>query len=160
LVNDLLKILIFNCCGWEVMPGLATDIDVGADGSVWVLGVGPVAGGFGIYRWTGTTWINVPGGATRIAVGPTGVPWVVNSGGVIFRRVGEGWEALTGAGTNIDIGADGNVWLIGVAAAANKGIFRWNGAGWDNIPGGAVSIGAGPCLPWVVNAGGEVFRRI
>jgi hypothetical protein len=160
VVNDVGNIFRWTGGGWEVMPGLATDIDVGADGSVWVLGVGPVAGGFGIYRWTGTTWINVPGGATRIAVGPTGVPWVVNSGGVIFRRVGEGWEALTGAGTNIDIGADGNVWLIGVAAAANKGIFRWNGAGWDNIPGGAVGIGAGPCLPWVVNAGGEVFRRI
>src|SRR5438105_2781316 len=38
---------------FDKMPGMATDIGVGADGSVWVIGDNKVAGGFGIYRWNG-----------------------------------------------------------------------------------------------------------
>ena len=33
---------------WQAMPGLAKDISVGNDGSVWVIGANPVAGGYGI----------------------------------------------------------------------------------------------------------------
>ena len=146
---------------WEKLPGAATDIDVGPDGSVWVIGTDPMPGGFGIHRWNGTTWINVPGGATRIAVGPGGVPWVVNSGGSIFRRNGDGWQILPGAATDIDVGPEGTAWVLGVGAVPGGfGIYRWDGATWINVPGGATRIAVGPGgIPWVVNSGGTIFRR-
>jgi hypothetical protein len=72
---------------WQLLPGAATDIGVGADGSVWVTGTNPLPGGFGIYRWDGSNWNEYPGGATQIAVGPDGTPWVVNDGGSIFHGV-------------------------------------------------------------------------
>ena len=67
------------------MPGEGTDIAVGANGAIWLIGVNPLGGGnFGIYHWTGTTWISVPGAATRIAADPNGNPWVINSAGRIY----------------------------------------------------------------------------
>ena len=35
---------------WQPLSGTARDIGVGADGSVWIVGTAPVAGGFKIYR--------------------------------------------------------------------------------------------------------------
>jgi hypothetical protein len=40
---------------WQQLPGAATDISVGADGSIWALGVTPVYGGYGIYHWNPRT---------------------------------------------------------------------------------------------------------
>ncbi|WP_422774410.1 hypothetical protein ACN28C_17020 [Plantactinospora sp. WMMC1484] len=41
----------------EQVPGAATAIDIGADGSVWVTGTVQIDGyGFGIYRWNGSGW--------------------------------------------------------------------------------------------------------
>ena len=71
---------------WERMPGAASDIAVGANGAVWVVGATPVDGGFAIHRWTGARWERVRGGAVEVAVDPEGRPWVVNDRGAIFRR--------------------------------------------------------------------------
>jgi hypothetical protein len=59
---------------WEQAGRSANDIDVGPDGSVWVIGSTAMPGGFGIHRWTGSSWETVPGGATRIGVGPAACP--------------------------------------------------------------------------------------
>ena len=72
---------------WVNVPGGGHDIGVGADGSVWLLGLNAVAGGFQTYRYNGTGWDAVNGGGVAIAVGPDGLPWVVNSSGQIFERV-------------------------------------------------------------------------
>lgn len=66
---------------WQLRPGLAKDIAIGHDNSVWVIGMNPVPGGYGIYRWTGSTWQNIDGGAVRVAVNNSGAPWVVNDPG-------------------------------------------------------------------------------
>jgi hypothetical protein len=42
------------------MPGLAKDITIGGDGTVWVIGTNPEGGGFGIYRWI-EEWQKVEG---------------------------------------------------------------------------------------------------
>ncbi len=49
-----------------------------------MLGAAPITGGYGLYRWNGSTWITVPGGATSIAAGPNGNPWAVTSAHQIF----------------------------------------------------------------------------
>jgi hypothetical protein len=69
---------------WKLLLGAASDVAVGGDGSVWVVGTPSASGGHGIYHWTGTGWTAVPGGAVSIAVGPDGMPWVTNSTNQIY----------------------------------------------------------------------------
>ncbi len=71
---------------WNRLPGLAKDIGIGADGSVWVIGSNEREGGYGIYTWTGFDWIRVRGSARQVSVGPDGNPWVVNRDGEIYTR--------------------------------------------------------------------------
>jgi hypothetical protein len=59
---------------FRLLPGSATDIAVGANGAVWVVGTNPTIGGYGIYRWNGDGWTRLPGGAVAIAVDATGNP--------------------------------------------------------------------------------------
>jgi peptidoglycan hydrolase-like protein with peptidoglycan-binding domain len=74
---------------WEILPGRANDIGIGANGEVWIIGIDRSSGGFGIYKWNEGifNWNHdlSNGAAVRITVGPAGVPWVVNEFGDIFR---------------------------------------------------------------------------
>jgi hypothetical protein len=76
-----------NNTAWQALPGTAQDIGVGADGTPWIIGTNGVPGGFGIYRWDGSSWIGIEGGGVQISVGGDGLPWIVNSAGSIFERV-------------------------------------------------------------------------
>ena len=147
---------------WEVLPGSARDIGIGADGSVWVIGTNSYIGGYGIHRWNGSGWDEVGGAAVRIDVDPTGNPWVVNDSGTIFKRVDNNWEQLPGSAKDIGIGADGSVWIIGTNSyIGGYGIHRWNGSGWDEVGGAAVRIDVDPTgTPWVVNDSGAIFKRV
>jgi Tectonin domain len=156
--------------GWgSPLPGLGTDISVGADGSVWLLGTNHVggAGDFGVFKWNGTNWDGIGGGGVRIAVGPDGQPWLVNAAGQIFHHQGNSWgNPLPGGGRNISVGADGSVWLIGNNIVAggpgifDYGIYKWNGSNWDPQDGGGVAIAVGPeGQPWLLNAVGQIFHR-
>ncbi|MDG2175286.1 MAG: hypothetical protein P8M72_04005 [Gammaproteobacteria bacterium] len=71
---------------WQEVPGLAKDIGIGADGSVWAIGSNEREGGYGIYTWDGFDWIRVRGSARQISVGPDGSPWVVNREREIYTR--------------------------------------------------------------------------
>jgi streptogramin lyase len=135
---------------------------VGANGTVWVIGTNAVPGGYGIYRRTNNTWVNVPGGAERIAVDPQGNAWVVNSSNTIFRHDGTQWVTVNGTARDIGIGANGHVWVIGVAAeAGGHVIYRSTdqGANWTKIPGSAVRVSVDPQgNAWVVNNANNIFR--
>jgi hypothetical protein len=146
---------------WRRLPGAANDIGVGADGSVWVIGVDNAPGGHGIYRFNGSNgWDKVNGGAVRIAVEPNGNPWVVNASGGIFRWAGNGqWITMPGGAKDIGIGANGSVWVIGFdIVPGGNSIYRFNGQGWDRVPGGAVRISVDPAgNAWVVSDVGIVY---
>jgi hypothetical protein len=71
---------------WTVMPGLARDIGIGANGAVWVIGTNSVPGGGSPFYWTGSSWAVVDGGGVGITVDFWGRPWMVNSAGNIFYR--------------------------------------------------------------------------
>jgi hypothetical protein len=149
---------------WATVPGLAKDIGIGADGSVWIIGADPVgASDFGIHRWTGRGWESVDGGAVRIDVDDQGIPWVVNSKGEIFRRIGTQWQTLPGRAKDIGIGADGSVWIIGAdpVDVSDFGIQRWTGTDWEAVDGATgIRIDVDrDGNPWVVNSKGEIFRR-
>jgi hypothetical protein len=146
-------------------PGAGKDIGIGADGSVWLIGTNPAAGGadLGIYKWNGAYWEVKEGGGVRIAVGPDGQPWLLNTVGEIYQRQGESWVLRPGQGKDISIGADGSVWLIGgnsVGTAADHGICRWTGSEWEGQDGGGVRVAVGPDgQPWLLNSVGEIYHR-
>ncbi|MBC8118988.1 MAG: hypothetical protein H7X75_05360, partial [Burkholderiaceae bacterium] len=138
---------------WQLLPGLATDIGVGARGDAWVVGIDQVEGGHSIYRWGGNDWQIVAGGAVRIDVDPQGIPWVVNSSNQIFRLGPGGWQQVPGLARDIGVGANGTVWVIGVTPVdGGFTVHRWDGRSWVLVPGGGVSIDVDPQgNPWVVN---------
>jgi len=134
----------------------ATDVAVGANGVVWIIGNDPAgAADKNIYRWDGNTFQQTVGAAVRIAVDPNGKAWVVKSSGSIFRWVEPSWQEMPGKAMDIGIGANGDVWVIDV----NGSIFKWDGNNWRQIQGGGTRIAVDPLgNPWVVNAGGQIWH--
>ena len=128
----------------DPLPGLARDIGIGADGSVWVIGTHrldpPNDHDYGVLRWNESErdWHDIDGGGVRIAVDPNGNPWVVNSTSHIYRRVNNQWgDQLPDRALDIGIGADGSVWMIGHdpvgqlpanPGTCDWGIHRWTGS--------------------------------
>lgn len=165
--------LIFNNPGlnliWNQLPGTATDIAVGADGSAYIIGTDSVSatGGYSIQKWNGNGWTVMPQCAgVRIAVDPHGTPWVVNKSHLIFRYPGNGvlWEQMPGAATDIGIGADGSVYITGTDVASNTGgysISKWNGYGWTKLSGvSGVNISVSPQgNPWWVDQSHLIFKN-
>jgi hypothetical protein len=153
-------------CTVTVVEANATDVGVGADGSVFVVGNDSVSatGGYGIYKWINGGLHKLPDcAAIRIAVSPQGIPWVVNKSNLIFRYNGTTWDQLPGTATDIGIGADGSVFAISNQFASPTGgnsIMKWNGSGWTTMPNCAgVHIAVDPHgIPWVVNLSNIVYR--
>lgn len=79
----------FSLWDWIPKTGVnASDIGIGADGTVWILGGTTYANGDRqVYRWsrTGNKWEPGNGGGKRISVDKDGKPWIVNSNGHIYR---------------------------------------------------------------------------
>lgn len=71
------------------------------------------------------------------------------------------WEMLPGAVRDIGIGGGGSVWSIGTnATVGGFRIYKWNGNAWGGVDGGAARIDVDPSgNPWIVNGGGNIFRR-
>ena len=145
-----------------LMPGPVRDIGAGNDGSVWVIGTNKTPGGYGIYRWNGSSWDAVPAGAVAVAVDKGGNGWVVNDVGAIvkFDRNTLSMTVMPGRARDIGAGNDGSVWIIGTnKTPGGYGIYRWNGSSWGTVPGGAVAVavdqgGNG----WVVNDVGTIVK--
>ena len=145
-----------NAQDWTSVVGLAKDIGVGADGSVWIIGTDASP-----YKWTGSNWQKIAGVAARIAVDPSGNAWVVNSEGTILRWTGNQWEAIPGNASDIGVGADGTVWVIGVDQIDQYGydIYRWTGSAWQNTAGVAARIAVDPAgNAWVADLSGQIYR--
>ena len=71
---------------WEQLPGFGTDISIGADGSVFLLGKKNVPGGHEVYEWNGSGWTKLEGATgVKITIDPSGNPWLVDSNNYIRR---------------------------------------------------------------------------
>lgn len=143
---------------WQKMDGDANDIGIGADGSVWVIGLDERSGGFGIYFWQDEGWNRVHGGAVRIDVGPDGIPWIVNNSHNIYRLVGDEWQRMPGNARDIGIGADGSVWVV-----SGGGTYRWNWDiyYWDRLGVSGVRVDVGPDgLPWVIDQSDDIHQLV
>jgi hypothetical protein len=71
---------------------------------------------------------------------------------------------VPGTAKDIGVGADGSVGIIGTNPSGNKdnfGAHRWTGKDWQGVEGGGVRIDVDPKgNPWMINAKGEIFRRV
>jgi hypothetical protein len=155
---------------WSQRAGCATDIGIGTDGSVWIVGCSPVNGGYGMFKWTGTTWQGdvTGGGATRIAVDSTGKPWIVNSHSEIFQRssavpTNGYWQIVSGGARDIGVGPEGYPWIIGTSVSpwGSYSIFAWDDqlGTWKSVDGGGSQITVGRNgRPWITNSSGSIFR--
>jgi hypothetical protein len=151
---------------WGQQLSRAVALGVGANGTTWILKQSvdgkPSAGGYRVaYLNTGGTWIEVPGAGMRIAVEPDGNPWIVNDSKAIYRWDGAKFVLMPGTAYDIGIGANGVVWVIGTnPLSGGYDIFKWNGKGWANVPGGAgVRIAVDPRgNAWVVNDKRAIYR--
>lgn len=123
---------------WQQMPGTATDIGVGADGSVFVIGTIPssITGGYNIMKWNGSNWDAMPECAgVHIAVDQKGTPWVVNKSNLVFKFSGALlWNVIDGVNANdIGVGANGNVYVTG--NDSNAFVYKLNNDVWTAISG-------------------------
>jgi streptogramin lyase len=84
IVNSGHKISRRSGSKWVALPGAATDIAVGANGTVWDVATDTATGGHTVYRWSGSAWIRSSGAAVKIAVDQHGNPWIVNSSHKVY----------------------------------------------------------------------------
>ena len=71
------------------------------------------------------------------------------------------WGEVNYKAYDIAVGANGAVWFISAATpdGSNGWIYRVTAQGPEQVPGGAMRIAVDPAgIPWVVNAGNQIFR--
>ena len=84
----------------------------------------------------------------------SGSQWRLGSHNQIFLKTDRGWQRVQGSAIAI---ADG--WVIGTDRRdGGYGIYRWNGRGFNRMPGAAIDIGGSYEHPWVINNRGERFE--
>ena len=154
----------FNGQQFVAVPGVsATDVGIGADGSVWVIGADAVGNDHSIYRLVKDAWQKVPGAAgVRIDVDFRGNAWVVNSAHQIFQWTGSSWKQVPGAAVDIGIGSPTNGAYEGIYIVDPSGrIFHRTSGGWGSVPGGLTNISVDQRgNPWGVNANYEIYGAI
>ncbi|GAB2696077.1 hypothetical protein GCM10027037_19930 [Mucilaginibacter koreensis] len=164
-------ILKYNGSNWDLLPGLATDIGIGADGSVFAIGreVASYTGGFNIMKWTGNAWQTLPDCAgIRIAVSPNGIPWVVNKLNIVYQYSGNYlWNPWYGvSGTDIGISANGAIYVAAQnITSGSKGneaaLYKYMVDGsWTAVPNAAATnVAVTPQgLPWWTNNAFALYK--
>lgn len=161
VVNKSHLIYRFNGTLWDVLPGTANDIGIGADGSVYIIGttIASPTGGFNIMKWNGVDWVNLPDCAgTRISVMPDGTPWVVNKSSIVYQKTSSDlWQPIPGVqGNDIGIGADGTVYVTG----KDNNIYKYNAGSWAPLTDAkGISIAVSPHgKPWWIDNTGKIFK--
>ncbi|MCL4179674.1 MAG: hypothetical protein KJ072_18240 [Verrucomicrobia bacterium] len=155
---------------WVEKPGRGTDIAVGANGEVWMVGwyndlldTDRNPENRDIYRWTGSAWEEVDGGAVRIAVAPDGTPWILNDDGRLRQRVNGEWVPVDGRATDLGIGSDGTVWVTTLTDdwGEDGKLARLEGTNWINQTRSSAAVTVDPTgMPWFTMGDGDVYRGL
>jgi hypothetical protein len=171
---------------WTEVPGkLASDIAIGADGSVWIVGKDGVAPNFNVHKLVGGAWVAGGSKGVHIAVSPLGIPWVVNSAGAVRRLTTSDpatgtWQALAATNTvkDLAINAKGQPWAISTCTGTNCPILALAEQSEILYPDGRVAaaklekwiaspnkgmkgLAAGPTTgPWFIDSAGVVLKPV
>ena len=160
ILNDENNIYRATSGGWKRVPGKATSITIGADGSVFILGPIKAKTGYKIYQLDREQkiWKAVPGRGMRLAVDFTGVPWVISTAQMIFKQTTEGWLKLTGRSKIIMGGQDGSMYVLdNTKTREGYGIWKWHSKNrsWKAINGRANFLAVGSDgKPYAIRANG------
>lgn len=147
---------------YRKVSGVARDIAIGADGSVFV-----VTYDGGLARWSNTrnAFLAFPGQFARIAVAPNGNPWGVTTQGEVFRNDGVYWKLVRNVvAQDISIGYDGTVVIADSQGYLEKydpagDRFARLPVGADGVPPTGVRVAVDPAgKPWVITSDGYVVR--
>jgi len=133
---------------WQQFPGLARDIAITADGTPWVIGTLTATGGFHIFFWNGSMWVQVAGAGIRIAGGSGSdvQPWVVNSSNHIFHRNADGsFGELPGLAEDIGVDLSDTPWVLGTnMGSGGFEVYHFVGGAWQGDPNvGGISLTGG-----------------
>jgi kumamolisin len=148
---------------WQQVAGAASDVAVGADGTLWAVGVVMQdEGGFGVYRWNGDEWEGPETSGVRLAAGPEGVVVVVDARGGLQHRGAGGWEPLPGQAVDAAVDSEGTVFVVGgQPRLGGWDVARWTGDDWEQLGAAGVRIAAGPAgAPCVIAADGSIAQLV
>jgi hypothetical protein len=155
---------------WHLVPGEASDIAIGADGTVWIVGTvaAPAGGGYRLFRWNGSGWDaeSLGRGALRVAVDRAGSPWIVDDASRIWRLNGglasgsRAWVQVWGGGTDIAVSSSGTVWVAGAQGVAYRRDEYNDGWVATTYGSGLRDISVGPDgRVWGVNTLDAIFME-
>lgn len=87
LINKKQEIYRKKGTTWQKMPGSASDIGIGADGSVWVVGTDKLDNGSSLFKWNegDFKWEKKTGSGVRVSVGSDGTAYIINKKNEIFQ---------------------------------------------------------------------------
>lgn len=151
---------------WQQIPGTASDIGIGADGSIFAIStvVYSQTGGFTVLKWNGSAFDTMTDcSGFHIAVGPNGIPCVANKSGVVYQYSGNLlWNLVDGVTANdIAIGTDGQIYVTALStgvAGFQPPIYKYDGTNhvWSQLPGiygTSISAGSAGKIWWVDETG-------
>lgn len=132
---------------WIQVPGTARDLDIGANGDIYKIGMEGTPQGR-ISKWNGSSWDMLPSGAAvSIAVTSDGIPVVITQWNSIHYWNGSSWIQLPGTARAVDVGGySGTVFIIGTDGPTWGYAYYWNGSGWSrwyDSPNDIPAIGIG-----------------
>lgn len=168
IVNDRNDVSFLPKSGAAPVPQnrKARDVAVGGDDSVWIIDSEPRAGGYGVYKRDGYSWVDMKTGAVQIAVAKDGTAWVVNEDGDIFtyNATTAAWDQKPGKAHAIRTGAEsGKVWMLGSEpVSGGYSLYQWgpDWQSWDTYGSfAAVEITEVADTPWILQSDGALYSK-
>lgn len=171
---------------WQYIPGIsAQDIGVASGQQPWAISNTPNgSGGSKIFRFNGSSWVEVPGAAVRIAVGDDGSVVVSQAGGLVYRRAGitpsnptgSSWSFLgyePGHVADVGVSQSGIIWVVGNDGGTERAhVLQEQSAipgradafsRWVEVPLGAAANNIavyGAHDPWLTRPTGLIRHRV
>jgi len=163
--NDYISALRKNSFWYEIAgDGKGSEITVGGDGSIYVLGSDTVDGGHQIFKYENYTWnlLHLDIKALKIAGLPGKELLIIDTNGEMSIFDGGGWTSLpnqlpadstSGKAIEIAASSNGTIYALGDADVTDgHPIFRLDGDTWTKIEGGAIKISVDKYgNPWIIN---------
>jgi hypothetical protein len=122
---------------WANVLGLAREVSVGADGTVWILTMDPGPGGYELFSAPpGGRFRRAqpPGAGAHIAAGGAGQAWLSRDGGDVHLLLDGRYHDRPGRLTALTSTKDGVAWALTAAPnRAKMNAIQWTDRGWKEI---------------------------
>lgn len=118
----------------------ASDIGIGSDGAIYIIGYAANQADYNIYQWNGVTFEQITGNALRIAVATANSIALCNSSGQAYHYTPSSGSQPLGNSQCQDIaisnnGTNDEIYIVG-AGDGDQPIAKWNGTAFEPISQG------------------------